>query len=143
MANPEPTVQNLPRTDEVGDSSGRTAEPPEPADGKSIKDTLGRIFNGLVEVKVVTILENVDLEMATGDGRTVATLKPFNKEVQALVTIFNLIDGDVVNVISPDLQGNTELRAFHTAQVDKSMAVLPANIAALVQLGKAIIDELR
>ncbi len=115
----------------------------QPASSESIKKSLKTIFNGLIEVKVVTIVENVELDVATGDGRTTATLKPFGRQVDALITVFNLLDGDVINVIAPNLADKAEIRAFHTAQVEKSVAVLPANLEALVKLGKAIINEFK
>lgn len=115
----------------------------EPATTESIKKSLKTIFNGLIEVKVVTIVESVGLDVATDEGRTTASLKPFDREVDALVTVFNLLDGDVINVVAPSLEDKAEIRAFHTAQVEKSVAVLPANLAALVKLGKAIIDEFK
>lgn len=114
---------------------------PEVATDQGIGDKLRTIFNGLVEVKVVTIVQDIALDVSAGQGRTTASFKPFDREVPALITIFNLIDGDVINVIAPSLQDNAELRAFHTAQVEKSLAVLPANIEALVSFGRAIIKE--
>jgi len=108
---------------------------------QGIGDKLRTIFNGLVEVKVVTIVQDIALDVSAGSGRTTASFKPFDQQVPALITIFNLIDGDVINVIAPSLEDNAAIRAFHTAQVEKSLAVLPANIEALVSFGKAIIKE--
>lgn len=116
-------------------------ERPAAAEPKDIKDALQTIFNRMVEVKVVTIVEAVDLDISITNGRSNASLQPFGKKVDALVTIFNLIDGDVINVIPPRLRDDAALLSYHSAQVDKSMAVLPANIAAVVDLGKAIIRE--
>lgn len=115
------------------------AEPPD----EGIPKKLERIFNGLVEVKVVTIVHDILLDIKSTNGRTTATFDGIDQQVPALITIFNLIDGDVINVIAPSLQDDASLRAFHTAQVDKSLVVLPANIEALVNLGKAIINEFR
>jgi len=108
-----------------------------------IKASLERIFNGLIEVKVVTILNDVPVKVVTTDGRTAAEIGALPDEpVPALITIFNLIDGDVTNIIAPSLQDKADIRAFHTAQVERSLAVLPANIEALVRLGKAVLNEL-
>lgn len=114
------------------------AAPAQPDEG--IGKKLERIFNGLIEVKVVTIVHDVPLDVKTDSGRTTASFDSIDQQVPALITIFNLIDGDVINVIPPSLQDNASIRAFHTAQVDKSLVVLPANIEALVNLGKAIIE---
>ena len=40
------------------------------------------------------------------------------------------------------LRDDEALRAYHSAQVEKSMKVLPDNVRALVDLGKAIINEI-
>jgi hypothetical protein len=123
-----------------GPPDGERSEPVA-AEPKDIKDALLGVFNRMVEVKVVTIVEAVELDIKVTRGSTSATLKPFGQKVEALVTIFNLIDGDVINIIPPNLRDDAALRDFHTAQVDKSMAVLPANIASIVNLGKAIVRE--
>ena len=60
---------------------------------------------------------------------------------EALVTIFDLVDGDVTNVISPALKDDESLRAYHASQVEKSLTVLPANIKAVVDLGRTLINE--
>lgn len=134
MANPG--IAAVPSADDVpGDVAA--------ADGtsESIKRTLVTAFNRLVQVKVVTIVSKTELDVRNANDRTSADLTPFNKEVDALVTVVNLIDGDVINVIAPGLKDDAEMRAFHTAQVEKSMAVLPANIEAMVNLGKAIVER--
>ncbi len=117
------------------------AQMPDVATDQGIGDKLRTIFNGLTEVKVVTIVQDINLDVSVGSGRTTATFKPFDQQVPALITIFNMIDGDVINVIAPSLEDNLTLRAFHTAQVEKSLAALPANIEALVAFGKAIVKE--
>lgn len=109
---------------------------------EGIRDSLKKIFNGLSEVQVVTIVQDLPVTVETIDLRTKATFATAGGPVPALITVFNLIDGDVTNVIAPSLKDDADLRAFHTAQVDRSLAVLPANIEALVKLGKAIREEL-
>lgn len=112
---------------------------------KGIKDRLFDIFEEMVEVRVVTAVGNVDvtltqeepngpIKMGIGTGE--------NKVSDALVTIFDLVDGDVTNIIAPALRDDEALRTYHSAQVEKSMKVLPDNVRALVDLGKAIINEI-
>jgi hypothetical protein len=125
----------------AGAAGADDGAPPAAAEPKDIKSALQTIFNRMVEVKVVTIVEAVDLDISITNGRSSASLQPFGKKVDALVTIFNLIDGDVINIIPPNLRDDAALRDYHSSQVDKSMAVLPANIAAVVDLGKAILRE--
>lgn len=108
---------------------------------RTIVDQLVQVFNQMVEVKVVTILERVELDLQAPQGRTMATITPFKKDLNALVTVFNLIDGDVINIIAPEVKDDEALRSFHTAQVEKSLTVLPANMASMVELGKAILKE--
>ena len=134
VANGVPVAVAAPRADEE-------VRVPDVATDQGIGDKLRTIFNGLTEVKVVTIVSDIALDVSAGQGRTTASFKPFDQQVPALVTIFNMIDGDVINVVAPSLEENASLRAFHTAQVEKSLAVLPANIEALVSFGKAIIKE--
>lgn len=109
---------------------------------KSIGETLKDVFVGLVEVKVITVVGEVKAAVSDVDGRT-STVVTTGERADALITIFNLVDGDVTNVIAPALKDDAALRAFHTAQVDKSLSVLPANLEALVSLGKALLNELR
>lgn len=116
-------------------------EAPGSPERKTIVDQLVQVFNQMVEVKVVTILEQVELDIDAPQGRTMATITPFKKDLNALVTVFNLVDGDVINIIAPEVKDDEALRAFHAAQVEKSLTVLPANIASMVELGKAIISE--
>jgi len=124
-----------------GARTGEEAQMSDDATRQDFGDKLRKIFNGLIEVRVFTIVHDVTVDMATVDDRTRAMVAPISEQVPALITIFNLIDGDVINVVAPSLVDNAEVRAFHTAQVDKSLAVLPHNIEAMVTLGKAIIDE--
>jgi hypothetical protein len=108
-------------------------------------ETLERIFNELSELKVVTAVGPVKVTLTTGaDGRTKTTVETGNAAIeQGIVTIFDLVDGDVTNVVSPELEGNAALRSFHTEQVEKSQAVLKGNITAMIELGKAIAAEIR
>lgn len=108
-------------------------------------DRLERIFNELSELKVITAVGPVKVALTTdADGHTKTAVDTGNAAIeQGIVTIFDLIDGDVTNVVSPELEGNAELRAFHTAQVEKSQAVLKGNISAMIELGKTIAAEMK
>jgi len=108
-----------------------------------IIDKLRKMFEELAEVKVITVVGNVTVALppAAGGRATVdAGQAPMS---DAIVTMFNLIDGDVTNVIAPSLKDDAAMRAFHATQVEKSMAVLPSNIAALVNFAKALIHDLK
>ena len=104
--------------------------------------TLAEVFNGLTEVKVITILGTPTVTVTEVNKRTTTTFTPPSGKVDAFVTVFNLSDGDATNVVSNKFIEDQTLRELHAAQVEKSLAVLPANIEALVKLAKAIIGEL-
>ncbi len=113
------------------------------ADRKTITDRLESVFNGMVELKVVTAVGPVGLSFPEADGRTLTKLETEAAPItDAIVTIFDMVDGDVTNVISPNLRDDEGLRAFHAIQVEKSLTVLPANLRALLEFGKALIDEI-
>jgi|SRR3954452_2960409 len=108
------------------------------ADGDAFWKKVEHAVGDLLEVKVVTAVGNVDVTMATtGDSTSTKVATP-EKLNNAIVTIVKLLDGDVTTVIAEDLVGNADLRALHTAQVAASLAVLPANLRELVEIGTKI-----
>jgi len=112
------------------------------AEEKGIRATLERVFGELTEVKVVTAVGTMAITLPEENGRTKTRFDPDSAPIaDAIVTIFDLVDGDVTHVISPALKDDESLRSFHAQQVEKSIAVLAENIKALVGLGKAIKDE--
>ncbi len=120
-----------------------TAPAPTGLDEQRIKDRLVGMFNELVHVRVITVVGNATVTLGRNGG-TRPTIDigeaPLN---DAIVTIFNLVDGDVTNVIAPALKDDQAMRDFHAAQVEKSMAVLPSNVTAIGQFGKQLIDLLK
>lgn len=123
-------------------STGATATASE-ADDRGIKDKLVRMFDELVQIKVITVIGNVTVTLPSERGGRPAVDTDNAPLNDAIVTIFNLIDGDVTNVLAPALKDDQAVRDFHATQVEKSMAVLPSNIAALVAFGKELIDLLK
>lgn len=120
-----------------------TTPVPATLDEGGIKDRLMRMFNELVHVRVITVVGEATVTLPkAGGGKAIVDTdeKPLD---QALVTVFNLIDGDVTNIVAPSLKDDQAMRDFHSAQVEKSMAVLPSNVATLVDFGKELIDLLR
>ena len=118
----------------------------EGASDSQITSTLRRMFGELTEIKVVTAVSPVRVSItpddAKGKGRTTTTVDTEVTEItNVLVTIFDLVDGDVTNVIAPALKDDEPLRAYHSSQVEKSLTVLPANIKAVVDLGRTLINE--
>jgi hypothetical protein len=112
------------------------------SDHQGIVEKLRKMFDELVEVRVITVVGNVNVALPVGGGGRATVDTGQLPMTDALVTIFNMIDGDVTNVIAPALKDDAALRSFHVTQVDKSMAVLPANIAMLIDFGKALLNDL-
>lgn len=117
-------------------------------DQQSIRRTLQRMFEELVEIKVVTAVSEVGVTLTqddtTGEGRTKTRVSTDTTPItNAMVTILDLVDGDVTNVIAPALKDDDALRAFHALQVEKSLTVLPGNIKALVDLGRSLVEGFR
>lgn len=111
---------------------------------RSILQRLVGIFEELTEIKVVTAVEDVTVRLTQKNGRTKTEFDPAAEPInRAIVTIFDLVDGDVTNIISPELKDDEAIRSFHAAQVEKSLTVLPENISALVKFGQALIQEIR
>ncbi len=124
-------------------TTGETTPLPADAEEKGIKDTLRKMFAELVHVRIITVVGNATVHLPNdGGGRPTldSEQEPLDKTI---VTIFNLVEGDVTNVIAPSLKDDQAMRDFHTAQVDKSMAVLPSNIAAVAEFGKQLIEIIR
>jgi hypothetical protein len=102
------------------------------ADEKELRETLREIFLHLKEVRVVTVVGDVTVAVSTDESKTIkTTVTPAPGETKALITVFDLIDGDVTNVISPELLDNSALRAFHSEQVERSIKVLPDHVRAI------------
>jgi hypothetical protein len=118
------------------------------SDTQHIRRTLRNMFEELVEIKVVTAVGAVGVTLGQadtkGEGRTKTRVSTDSGEItDAMVTIIDLVDGDVTNVIAPALKDDEALRSFHAMQVEKSLTVLPGNIKALVELGQSLIDGLK
>ena len=133
MSNPEPR--------EVPDEPIGPRDEAVERDARSFIQKAVGILNDLLEVKVVTAVDTVDVFMSTTDDATATTLKTDKALEKSIVTVVKITDGDVTTVISESLLDNAELRAYHEAQVAKSMQVLPDNLRALVEIARSIIDH--
>ena len=122
----------------MSDNPPQTDQP----DPDSIRRTLTRMLNGLCEVKVVTIVDETTVTVTSGENnRTITEFTQPAQTTQALVTIFNLVDGDATNIIGPKLKDDIELREYHSAQVEKSLKVLPQNVEAVITLARSLIES--
>ena len=105
---------------------------------ESFLDKAKHILTDLLEVKVVTAVGDVNIQITTEGDSTKTTLKSVKAPQSAIVTVVKIADGDVTTVISEALLTNTELRAFHSEQLDKSLKVLPDNLRALVDIARTL-----
>lgn len=108
------------------------------ARGESFLDRVANALADLVEVKVVTIVGDVNVTLrADHDGKTTETVIGDTTITKGAITsIVKVIDGDITTTISPDLLANMDLLAKHEAQLDKSLKVLPDHLKALVEIAK-------
>src|SRR4051812_45997460 len=95
-------------------------------DERDLKQRLIDIFRELVEVRVVTVVGDVNVTLVE-DGPVYKTKLEVAKDepIQALVTIFDLVGGDVTSIVHPALRDDEALRAYHSEQVKTGLAVLP------------------
>ena len=98
-------------------------------------------LNDLLEVKVVTLVANIDVIVETEGDSTRTTIASKQVSDNAIVTIFKLVDGDVTTVISEALLANAEARALHSAQVADSLEVLPRNLKLLVGIAESLLNR--
>ena len=92
------------------------AEPVGSGEARSFIKKAEAILNDLLEVKVVTAVGNIDIDIRTTGDSTKTTLKTTRALEQSIVTVIKITDGDVSTIISESLLDNAELRAFHTEQ---------------------------
>ncbi|MFF5295911.1 hypothetical protein [Paractinoplanes globisporus] len=111
------------------------------ADSHDIKGTITRIFAEMTEIKVVTAVGKVEIVFEESGGRTKTKINTPDPPTDVLITIFDLVDGDVTNVISPGLQDNQALRDFHLQQVERSVRVLPEHFKALIDAAETILNR--
>lgn len=117
-----------------------SAGPPAADDAQSFIDKAKAILSDLLEVKVVTGVGAIDVEITTEGDSTTTKLNTVKPLQESIVTVVKITDGDVSTVISEGLVGNTDLRAFHADQVAKSLTMLPDNLRALVAVAKSLLD---
>lgn len=55
-----------------------------------------------------------------------------------LLTVIDLVGGDLTNVVDPSLKGEADMVKFHGEQVQKAAAVLPSNLKLLGEFVKSV-----
>lgn len=94
-------------------------------------------------MKIVTVIGTPTVTVTTSSGRTRADVNAPGAQDQTAVTIVNLLDGDAITMVTKTFFEDPQLRQFHAEQAEKSLAMLPANVEALVKVAQAVINELR
>ena len=99
-------------------------------------DKLKDAAEKLLTLHVATIVGQAEVKLdATGKVMSVTTPEG---PVDAIVTILDLVGGDVTTHIAPDLKNDSDLRAFHEALVGPAAAVLPNNLKALADAVRSV-----
>lgn len=111
------------------------AEGTAPASEHDWKQKLQEYAHQLTVLKVVTYVGGADI-VTSADG-TVSSVQ-LHPDGKPLLTVVDLVGGDLTNVIDPSLQSDTAMLAFHAEQVQKASAVLPNNIKLLSEFVKTI-----
>jgi hypothetical protein len=128
-------MANLETTDTNGATPIVRTEADESVDKSDWQDAIWKAYNGLVNVRVVTMVG--DVIVSARDENSRLNIKVEQDELGdhgVILTEINLIEGDVVNMLSTDLAGNAEIREFHAQQVEGAVTVLPANVQMFAKL---------
>jgi hypothetical protein len=118
-----------------------TAPSKEKIDAQSFLDKVKNSFQDLIEVKVVTIVGDVPVTIATTGDSTSTTLGDSTVAKGALITVVKLLDGDVTTVIPKDLVGEETVRKIHSQQVAASLDVIPRHLDTLVGLAERLLGR--
>jgi hypothetical protein len=110
---------------------------------QTLMERLGRIFNDMTQLKIVTVVGQVNVTVAENNERSRTTVDTTGvKDLKGMVTIIDLLDGDITNIIDPSVETSDTLRSFHATQVEKSQAIIASNVSAVIELAKAIKSNL-
>jgi hypothetical protein len=125
-------MANLETTDTNRATPIVRAEADESVDKSDWQDAIWKAYNALVNVRVVTMVGDVILSSRDENSRLNIKVEQGDRSV--ILTEINLIEGDVINMLSTDLAGNAEIREFHAQQVESAVTVLPANVEMFAKL---------
>jgi hypothetical protein len=99
-------------------------------------------LNGLIQLRITTVIGPVHID---GEG-TDTTVKLRNPdEGDGMMTEINLLNGKITNVISASLATGplASFRDFHSAQVERSQAIVMGNLAELQKLAASLLPAQR
>jgi hypothetical protein len=99
-------------------------------------------LNGLFLLKITTVIGPVHID-GEGTDTTIRLRNP--DEGDGLMTEINLLTGKINNVISSSLATGplASFRDFHSAQVERSQAIVLGNLAELQKLAASLLPPRR
>ena len=116
------------------------AEPSEkPPNEESWKTRLLEYAHQLSVLKVVTYVGGA--EIGTDENGLVNKVT-ITEGGKPLLTVIDLVGGDLTNVVDPSLKGEADMIKFHGEQVQKAAEVLPNNLRLLGEFVKSIFKSL-
>jgi hypothetical protein len=131
--NPQPAPTALITTD---------GSPDAEATKRDLQDKIVALYNSLALVRVSTVVADVELKVRDSDHRLDVSPSDLDKE-KTIITQSDLIEGDIVTIISTGLENNAELRQFHAEQVAAAVQVVPNNLKTLVDLFQQVVSVIK
>jgi len=107
-----------------------------------LKDKIVGAYNSLVQVRVSTVVADVDLTVSDENNRLDLGQFDLDNE-KTIITQSDLVGGDIVTIISTGLESNAEIRQFHAEQVEAAAQVVPENLKVLVDLFQQVVSVLK
>lgn len=107
-----------------------------------LKQKVVAAYNALVLVRVSTVVADVELRVRDEDNRLDVSPSDLDQE-KTIITQSDLVEGDIVTIISTGLESNAELRQFHAEQVAAAVTVLPENLKMLVGLFQQVVSVVK
>lgn len=106
-----------------------------------LKTTISNLYNNLVNVTVVTAIGDLGVQLTTNDDneKIAFTIPPQTKPVDAFVTQFDLLEGDIVSTLPTNYAEHPSVQELHHRNVETATKVLPENIESVVNAGREVI----
>ncbi len=131
--NPQPAPTALVVSDGATDAE---------ATKRDLQDKIVALYNALALVRVSTVVADVELKVRDSDHRLDVSPGDLDQE-KTIITQSDLVQGDIVTIISTGLENNAELRQFHADQVAAAVQVVPTNLKTLVDLFQQVVSVIK
>jgi hypothetical protein len=109
---------------------------------QNVLQVIEQALNGLFLLKITTVIGPVHID-GVGTDTTIRLRNP--DEGDGLMTEINLLTGKINNVISSSLATGplASFRDFHSAQVERSQAIVMGNLGELQKLAASLLPPRR